>query len=113
METIGFALLKGKQVNIYDSSFVNLDQASYKALQLQFRCSMCNIQLVNGVQKQTGVSDCGLFAVAYATTLVFKENPSQAKCNQKINEQTCHNLFHYKENGNIFMHIINFIQRQP
>jgi len=38
--------VKGKQVNVYDSSFVSWDQASYKALQLQFRCSMCNIKFV-------------------------------------------------------------------
>ena len=76
--------VKGKQVNVYDSSFVSWDQASYKALQLQFHCSMCNIKFVDGVQKQTGASDCGLFAIAYATTLVFKGNPSQMKYNQKL-----------------------------
>ena len=75
---------KGKQVNVYDSSFISWDQASYKAVQLQFCCSMCNIKLVNGVQKQTGASDCGLFAIAYATTLAFKGDPSQTRYNQKL-----------------------------
>jgi len=58
---------KGRQVNVYDSSFSNWDQSSYKALQFQFRCSTYNIKFVNGVQKQTGAADCGLFAISNAT----------------------------------------------
>jgi len=44
---------------------------------------MCNIKLENGVQ-QTGASDCGLFAIAYATTLAFKADSSQTRYNQKL-----------------------------
>jgi len=45
---------------------------------------MCNIKPVSGVQKKTGVSDCGLLAIVYANTLAFKGDPSQARYNQKL-----------------------------
>ena len=84
---------KGKQVHVYDSSFGSWDQTSYKALQAQFRCSTCNINFVKGVQKQTGAIDCGLFAVANATTIAFKGDPSQTRYDQSLMCQHLLNCF--------------------
>jgi len=50
---------KGKQVNVYNFSFSNWDQSSYKALQFQFHYNTCNTRFINGVQMQTGAADCG------------------------------------------------------
>ena len=74
---------KGKQVNVYDSSFGKWDQASYKALQTQLHCSSSNIN-VKDVQKQIGATDYGLFAIANATTIAFKGDPSQTSYDQSL-----------------------------
>ena len=84
---------KGKQVNVYDSSFGSWDQASYKALQTQFRCSTCNIKFMEGVQKQTEVTDCGLFAIANATTIAFKGDPSHTSYDKSRMHQHLLNCF--------------------
>ena len=73
--------IKGKQVNVNNSSFVTWDQESYKALQFSILQQM---QQVSGAQQQTGAYDCGLFAIAYATTLAFKGDSSQARYNQML-----------------------------
>ena len=52
-------------------------------LQTQFRCSKCNVKFVD-VQKQTGVTDWGLFAIANATTIAFDGNPSKTHYNQGL-----------------------------
>ena len=84
---------KGKQVNVYDSSFGKWDQASYKALQTQFHCSSCNINFVKDVQKQIGTTDCGLFAIANATTIAFKGDPSQTSYDQSLMRDHLLNCF--------------------
>ena len=40
--------------------------------------------LIQSVQQQTNSVDCGLFAVAFATSLVFGANPSNATYDQKL-----------------------------
>ena len=70
-------------MNVYDSSFGKWDQASYKALQTQLHCSSSNIN-VKDVQKQIGATDYGLFAIANATTIAFKGDPSQTSYDQSL-----------------------------
>jgi len=74
---------KGKLVHVYDSSYTGWDKSSYKMLQTQFYCSPCNIKFAN-VQKQFGSTDCGLFSIAYATSVAFQEDPSQKSYNQDL-----------------------------
>ena len=71
-------------MNVYDSSFGNWDQASFKALQTQFHCSSCNMNFVKGVQKETGATDC---AIANAITIAFKGDPSQTSYDQSLTHQ--------------------------
>ena len=61
----------GKQVLMYDSAYSSWDQASLALLQKQFRCNMASIKLVDGIQKQVGGTECGLFAIAFATTIAL------------------------------------------
>ena len=59
---------EGHQVSIFDSAYSNWDNGCYKVLQIQFRCSICNVKFVD-VQKQTGSADCSLFVIANAPTI--------------------------------------------
>ena len=81
---VAFTKLKGKLVYVYDSSFSSIDQATAKTIQTNFRCSMLSIRLVK-CQKQVGAEDCGLFAIAFATSLAFGEDPSTRQyCQAKM-----------------------------
>ena len=47
---------------------------------------------MSSFQKQTGGTDCGLFAIAAATEFLFEKNPSSEIFNQALmrkNLQTC------------------------
>lgn len=71
------------QIKIFDSIFRNVDSQTKKVLSNLFGClSTLTIKVVNS-QKQNGVKDCGLFAIAFATALAFGENPSEIKFSQE------------------------------
>ena len=74
----------GKQVLVCDSAYSSWDKASLALLQAQFRCSMGCIKLVNGIQKQAGGTECGLFAIAFATTIAFHGDPAVTTYNQAL-----------------------------
>lgn len=65
-----------KEVNVYDSLYDGIDSVSKVKIKETFCCdSDITITLVP-VQKQDGVKDCGLFALAFATFLAFgKKSP--------------------------------------
>ena len=66
----------GKGVQVYDSAHTSLDQASAILIKDFFRCSLSNIKAV-AVQKQLpGSNDCGVYAIANATTIAFGGDPS-------------------------------------
>lgn len=66
---------KGKVVKVYDTLYASLDQPSAKLIQNMFQCSACTIKIVPA-QKQVGGRDCGLFAIANATSIAFGTDPS-------------------------------------
>ena len=83
-----FTKHKGKLVYVYDSAYSSVDQATAKTIQTNFHCSMLSIRLVKS-QKQVSAEDCGLFAIAFATSLAFGEDPStreycQANMHQRL-----------------------------
>ena len=86
---------KDKLVHVYDSLYTGWDKSSYKMLQRQFRCSPCNIKFAN-LQKQCGVTDCGLFSIAFATSIAFQKDPSQKRYNQDLMRQHLLNCFYSK-----------------
>ena len=70
-----------KVVYVYDSAYSSLDQSSSKIITSFFRCSPCNVKIVD-VQKQAGCNECGLFAIANATTFAFGHSPVKARYDQ-------------------------------
>ena len=70
--TIG---VSGKRVLVYDSGYTKWDESTLYLLKTQFRCSPINICIVKGVQKQQGGKECGLYAIANATTIALGKDP--------------------------------------
>ena len=66
-----------KIVHVYDSVYSLLDQSSSKLITCFFHCSPCNVKITN-VQKQEGNHECGLYAIANATTIAFGQDPTKA-----------------------------------
>lgn len=71
----------GKVVHVYDSLYSTVDPTTARTIQTTFHCSMVNIRL-EPCQKQKGSVDCGLFALAYATSIIFGEDVSTREYNQ-------------------------------
>ena len=81
---VAFTKNKGKLVYVYDSTYSSVHQAAAKTIQTNFHCSMLSIRLMKS-QKQVGAEDCGLFAIASATSLAFGEDPSTREyCQAKM-----------------------------
>ena len=57
------------EVNVYDSLYTNVDDGTKRQVEKVFRSSV-KFNLPS-VQKQVGMTDCGLFAIAFATSLAF------------------------------------------
>ena len=57
-------------VKVYDSLYSTLDEDTKKIILNLFEKSRSNMIHVN-VQKQSGIKDCGLFAIAMSTALLF------------------------------------------
>ena len=87
---------KGKAVHVYDS-YSSVDQATAQLIQTNYRCGMKSIHLMP-CQKQVGAADCGLFGIAFATLIVFGEEPSSHSYCQ---ETMCIHLLRYFQNYRI------------
>ena len=70
VSTIG---CKDGEVNVYDSLYSDLDEVTKRKLMRVFGLSKITVHFPN-VQKQIGLVDCGLFAIAFATDLAFRQN---------------------------------------
>ena len=62
-----------KLVYMYDSSYSSVDQKTASMLIINFQCSMLSIRSIR-CQKQEGISDYGLFAIAFATSIAHGED---------------------------------------
>lgn len=75
-----------RTVNVYDSLFTELNQESYDLILHIFHTRINDDRtttvLMKELQKQKGLTDCGLFAIAVMTSLAHKEDPSTAKYDQ-------------------------------
>ncbi len=71
------------EIKVYDSSFTSLDRATERLIHKEFQSpgvkTVINIVLF---QKQKGVKDCGLFAIACATSIAFGIDPVKQKLKQ-------------------------------
>lgn len=61
-------------VNVYDSLYTDIDSTTKCQIEDVFPDSDISI-ILPSVQKQNGVKDCGLFAIAFATFLAFGNDP--------------------------------------
>jgi len=84
------ASMKGKQVQVFNSSYTNWDDRGITTLQKQFRYNKSSIKFLQ-VQKQIEGCDCGLFAIANAFIVAFNYNPTDTKYDQS---QMCQHLLH-------------------
>ena len=64
------------KVLVYDSAYTKWDGNLLSPLLKQFQCGRDSIKIIDGVQKQTGSADCGLFAIAFATSIAFGKDPA-------------------------------------
>ena len=71
-----------KSVQVYDSAHTSLDQASAVLIKDFFHCSLSNIKAVAVQKQRPGSNDCGVYAIANATTIAFGDDPSLVKYDQ-------------------------------
>ena len=72
------------QVRAYDSIFQYCDEEIKCIISNLFQCGPKKLSIkVARSQKQKGGSDCGLFAIAFATAIAFGINPDQLKLRQE------------------------------
>ena len=74
----------GKCEYIYDSISQYCDEETKYIIQNLFQCGpdVLAVKLAHS-QKQRGGTDCGLFAIAFATAIAFGLNPSKLKLRQE------------------------------
>ena len=66
-------------INVYDSLHGRLDTHTRKLLADLLQSKQQHIEICYpDVQWQSGVSDCGLFAIAFATSICFSRDPTTA-----------------------------------
>lgn len=67
----------GADVIVFDSTYSSLNKITKTLLArlVNSRQRVINVKVAKTV-KQSGTSDCGVFAVAYATSLAFGQDPS-------------------------------------
>ena len=71
------------EVLVYDSIFKNVDRETRKIICNIFQLlPVSNVRVVK-TKKQTGVKDCGLFAIVYASALVLGQDPSKVSFHQE------------------------------
>lgn len=68
-------------VAVYDSLYDTLDEATKNTIANLFLPSTVKVLIS---QKQSGGQDCGLFAIANATTIAYGANPSLVKLDQHV-----------------------------
>ena len=72
------------EVKVYDSLFYYCDEETEYVIANLFQCGPSKVAVkVAHSQKQKGSSDCGLFAIAFATAVAHGINPSKLKLKQE------------------------------
>ena len=79
--TIG---VSGKRVLVYDSAYTSWDESTLCLLRKQFQCSPSNVCILKGVQKQHGGKECGLYAIANATSIALGKDPLKLHYNEAL-----------------------------
>ena len=74
---------KKSSVNIYDTLFARLDAETQTAIKRLFGLKSVEGLSMVDMQCQKGTKDCGLFAVAVLTSLLFGEDPGKVVYKQE------------------------------
>ena len=90
--------VSGKGVLVYDSGYTKWDESALCLLKTQFRCSLSNICIVKGVQKQQEGKECGLYAIANATTIALGKNAPEERYTEIL---MCKHLSHCFSNEDL------------
>ena len=80
--TVSTKWCQAGQVNVYDTAFDKLDSESRRIVKAMFSLKSANNIHMVPVQKQQGVTDCGVFAIALMTSIAFNEDPSEVHYQQ-------------------------------
>ena len=92
--TIG---VSGKRVLVYDSAYTKWDESALCLLKKQFRCSPSNVSVLKGVQKQQGGKECGLYAIANATSIALGKDPLKLHYNEALMREHLVHCFSNKD----------------
>ena len=65
----------GKKVLVYDSAYTRWSDQAVSFVRKQFRCAASSVTIQKKVQKQRGGNECGLYAIANATSLAYGKDP--------------------------------------
>ena len=72
------------EVRVYDSIFQYSDKETEQIITSLFQFGSNKLTLkVAHSQKQKGGTDCGVFAIAFATAIAFEMNPSKLRLKQE------------------------------
>ena len=74
----------GKRVLVYDSGYTRWDESTLSLLKKQFCCSPSSVNVLKHVQKQQGGKECGLYAIANATSIAYGKDPLKMKYNELL-----------------------------
>lgn len=80
--TVSTKWCKSNQVIVYDSVFKKLDAESRSTIMHMFGLKNSSDIVMVPMQQQSGGTDCGVFAIAVTTSLVFDEDPSEVTYQQ-------------------------------
>ena len=85
-------------INVYDSLYKSIDKDTKQAILNMFKkVGQVKINSVN-MQTQRGGTDCGVFAIAIATSLGYGDDPTKLKFQQ---ENLREHLLKYLESGTL------------
>ena len=73
---------KGNQVKVYDSLYESIDDGTHKVISNIFG-SLATPHSIE-TPKQSGVDDCGLYAIANATSICHNQNPAVITFDQSL-----------------------------
>ena len=70
------------QVNVFDSMYDDIDEGTCNILSNVFGSAAvpCSVK----IHKQSGVDDCGLFAIANATSVCYGQDPAVMNFDQSL-----------------------------
>lgn len=71
------------EVIVYDTLYDDVDCSTKTVLEHLFSCSKegLSYKMADGIQKQQGVTDCGVFAIAFAVSLAYGNHHYSNKIN--------------------------------